>query len=101
MRQRPAHTGRILYVMKYRVLAAFSGALHFAAAATAAAQSPAKDTLRLTIEEAVSTGLKMADEVRLTAAQADIADAQFDAARGAMLPSLRLTSSFGRTYFSA
>jgi outer membrane protein TolC len=101
MRQRPAQTGRILYVMKYRVLAAFSGALQFAAVATAAAQSPAKDTLRLSIEEAVNTGLKMADEVRLSAAQADIADAQFDASRGAMLPSLRLTSSFGRTYFSA
>ena len=93
--------GRILYVMRYRVLAAFSGAIQLAAVAAAAAQSTAPDTLRLSIEEAVATGLKVADEVRLSSAQADITDAQFDAARGALLPSLRLTSSFGRTYSSA
>ena len=66
MRQRPARAGRILYVMKYRVLAAFCGALQFATGAAAAAQSPAKDTLRLSIEEAVATGLKVADEVAIS-----------------------------------
>lgn len=87
--------------MRYPVLAALSGAIQFAAAATAAAQDPAQDTIRLSIEEAVATGLKMADEVRLSAAQADITDAQSDAARGALMPTLRLNSSFGRTYSSA
>src|SRR6185436_2151300 len=101
MRQRSAKHGRILYVMKYPILAAFSGAIQLVAVAAAAAQSTAPDTLRLSIEEAVATGLKVADEVRLSAAQADITDAQFDAARGAMLPLARLTSSFGRTYSSA
>jgi len=87
--------------MRYPVLAAFCGAIQLAAVATAAAQSTAKDTLRLSIEEAVATGLKVADEVRLSALQADISDAQFDAARGALLPTARLSSSFGRTYSSA
>jgi outer membrane protein TolC len=86
--------------MRYRILAAFSGAM-LSAAASAAAQSSAQDTIRLSIEEAVSNGLKMADEVRLVAAQVDIADAQYDAARGTMLPVLRLNSSFGRTFSSA
>ena len=101
MRQRTVRGGRILYVMKCRVLAAIFGAIQLAPVAAAAAQSSSPDTLRLSIEEAVSTGLKMADEVRLTALQADITDAQFDAARGALVPTARLTSSFGRTYSSA
>jgi outer membrane protein TolC len=87
--------------MRYRVLAAFSGAIQLVAVAAAAAQSTAPDTLRLSIEEAVSTGLKVADEVRLSAASAAITDAQYDAARGALLPTARLSSSFGRTYSSA
>src|SRR5262249_6601432 len=99
MRQRPVPAGRILYEMRYPIFAAFCGAL--VSAAPLAGQSPTQDTIRLSIEEAVATGLKMADEVRLQAASADIIDAQFDAARGALLPTARLTSSFGRTYSSA
>jgi len=72
-----------------------------APAATAAAQTPSADTLRLSIEEAVNTGLKVADEVRLSMAQADIAEAQFGVARGTLLPTLRMSMSFGRTYSSA
>jgi outer membrane protein TolC len=77
------------------------GVALLSALAPAAAQNPARDTLRLSIEEAVNSGLKMADEVRLAEAQADIASAQFGASRGALLPVLRLSSSFGRTYSSA
>lgn len=72
-----------------------------AAFATAAAQSTAPDTIRLSIEEAVATGLKVADEVRLSAAQADVTEAQFGAARAGLLPVLKLSSTFGRTYYSA
>lgn len=69
----------------------------------ALAQRPAAatDTLRLSLEDAVVTALRVSDEVRLTATQADIADAQLDAARSALLPQLRLNSSFGRTFENA
>jgi outer membrane protein TolC len=86
--------------MRHRFIAAFSGAI-LSVTATAAAQSPAPDTIRLSIEEAVATGLKVADEVRLSAAQSEIADAQFNAARAGLVPLLRLTSTFGRTFESA
>lgn len=72
-----------------------------AAFACLAAQSPAADTIRLSIQEAVSNGLKVADEVRLSAARADIAGGQFGIARGSMLPTLRMNMSFGRTYSSS
>jgi outer membrane protein TolC len=67
------------------------------------AQRPAAvtDTLRLSLEDAVVTGLRVGDEIRLSAAQADIAEAQVDAARSALLPQLRLNSSFGRTFENA
>jgi outer membrane protein len=87
--------------MKYLALAAVCGALSSVSVAPAAAQSTTPDTLRLSIEDAVATGLKVADEVRLSAYTAASADAQFDAARGALLPTARLNSSFGRTYSSA
>ena len=86
--------------MRFQLLAAL-GALAVTAIAPAAAQSPASDTIRLSIEEAVATGLKVADEVRLSAAQADMADATYDAARAGLVPLVRLTSSFGRTFESA
>jgi outer membrane protein len=85
--------------MTYRFMAV-CGAAFVSALAPAAAQNT-KDTLRLSIVEAVTTGLKVADEVRLSTYASDITDAQFDAARGAMLPTARLNSSFGRTYSSA
>ncbi len=101
MSQRVVRARRILYEMRYLALATFCGALQSAAVAAAAAQSTTQDTLRLSIEEAVATGLKVADEVRFSASAAAITNAQFDAARGAMLPTARLNSSFGRTFSSA
>ena len=76
--------------------------LQLAVASPALAQRPnLTDTLRLSIEEAVSSGLRVADEVRLSAAQADIADAQYDAARASLLPQLRINSGYTRTFESA
>jgi len=49
----------------------------------------------------VATGLRVADEVRLSAAQAAMADATHDAARAGLVPLVRLTSTFGRTFESA
>ena len=69
---------------------------------TGPASQPARaDTLLLTLEDAVTMGLRVGDEVRLAAAQADIADAQLDLARSALLPQLRLNSSYTRTFESA
>jgi outer membrane protein TolC len=86
----------------YRSIALVCGAIQLVVTPPALAQRPAQtDTLRLSLEEAVTTGLRVADEVRLSAAQADIADAQVDAARASLLPQLRLNSSFGRTFENA
>jgi len=59
------------------------------------------DSLRLSLEEAVEIGLRVGDEVRLANAQADIADAQLDLARSALLPQLRINSGYTRTFESA
>src|SRR5687767_1562472 len=89
--------------MMYRPIALLCGAIQLSFTAPAAAQRPGSlaDTLRLSLDEAVSTGLRVADEIRLSAAQAEIADAQLDLARSAMLPQLRLNSTFGRTFENA
>lgn len=89
--------------MMFRSIILLGGAIQLAVALPALAQRPAAstDTLRLTLEEAVATGLRVADEVRLSAAQADIADAQVDAARASLLPQLRINSAYTRTFESA
>ena len=93
--------------MMYRLIGLGFAAIHvsiqLAVSSPALAQRPAAptDTLRLSIEEAVSTGLRVGDEVRLAAATADIADAQFEAARSTLMPTLRVNSTFGRTFDNA
>lgn len=87
----------------YRPYLLIGGAMLLGLAHGAAAQRPATptDTLRLSLDEAVTLGLRVADEVRLSAAQADIADAQVDLARASLLPQLRINSSYSRTFESA
>src|SRR5438876_3255096 len=89
--------------MEFRSLILLGGLIQLAVTAPASAQRPAvaTDTIRLTLEEAVSTGLRVSDEIRLSAAQAEIADAQYDAARASLLPQLRITSAYTRTFQSA
>lgn len=103
MRQRPPQVRRILYLMMYRSIALACGAIQLAVTSPAFAQRPApsSDTLRLSLEEAVTNGLRVADEVRLAAAQADIAGAAVDAARASLMPQLRINSSYTRTFESA
>lgn len=102
-RQRPDQGARILYLMMYRLNPLIFAALLAAAFAPLHAQRPVSqaDTLHLSLEDAVTTGLRVADEVRLSAAQSEIADAQLEAARASMMPQLRLNSSFGRTFENA
>src|ERR1700716_3853063 len=73
-----------------------------AAAAAQPAGAPAVyDTLRLTVDEAVTIALRQSDEMGIAAAQVDVADAQYGAARANTLPQLRFSGSYLRVYESA
>jgi outer membrane protein TolC len=69
------------------------------------AQSPAPqavgDTLRLSVEDAVTLAQRQSDEVGIAAAQAEVAEARFGAARANALPQLRLNSTYTHVYESA
>ena len=79
--------------------------ISIAAAATvfspsiSAAQRP--DTLRLSLTDAVALALRVSDEMKLTDAQAEIADAQFGTARATVLPQLRLQSNYQHVWENA
>src|ERR1041384_4579940 len=60
-----------------------------------------RDTLRLTIKSAVEQALSSSDEVRITQAQVELADAQVTAARAAGIPQARLTSTYSHAYENA
>jgi outer membrane protein TolC len=61
----------------------------------------ARDTLRLTIQSAVQQALSSSDEVRISQAQVELADAQVTAARAAGIPQARLTSTYSHAYENA
>ena len=52
------------------------------------------DTLRLSIEEAVTRAVRLSDETRLAAAQLNLTEAQITTARAAGLPQLRLNGTY-------
>jgi outer membrane protein TolC len=89
--------------MMYRPISPSVGLALLLVAAVAGAQdpSPSTDTLRLSLEDAVTTGLRVGDEIRLSAAQVTMSEAQYDAARSTLYPQLRLNSTFGRTFENA
>src|SRR6476660_10202211 len=68
-----------------------------------AAQTPARstDTLRLSLDQAVTMGLRQSDEVGLANAQIDLADAQYANARASALPQLRFNGAYTHVYESA
>ena len=84
-------------MLRHSILTALACAL--ITAAPLSAQRP--DTLRLSIHEAVSRALTSSDEVRLSAAQVDVADAQVGAARANGLPQLRINSTYSHAYQNA
>lgn len=90
-------------LMTYRPIALFAATLQLAAVSGSFAQAPvpSADTLRLSLHEAVKLGVRVGDEIRLSAAQAQFADAQYDIARASLLPQLRINSSYTRTFESA
>lgn len=65
----------------------------------AAAQSP--DSLPLSLEAAVTRTLELGDEVLLSRAQVELADAQVTTARAAGLPQLRLSSTYNHVIENA
>lgn len=80
-------------------------ALAIAPATTSAAQGvgtdSGRDTLRLSVDDAVTIALRQSDEVGVAAAQVDVADAQYGAARANVLPQLRINGAYLHTYQSA
>lgn len=81
----------------------FSTFAAFGLIAVAVSPAPAqqKDTLRLTIQSAVAQALSSSDEVRITEAQVELADAQVTAARASGIPQARLTSTYSHAYENA
>ena len=69
------------------------------------AQTPASraagDTVRLSLDQAVTIGLRQSDEIGLANAQVDVADAQYANARASILPQLRLNGAYTHVYESA
>lgn len=63
--------------------------------------TPAADTVRLSLGDAVETALRTSDEVLLAVAQTEIADAQVTVARAGALPQLRINSGYTRAFESA
>jgi outer membrane protein TolC len=59
------------------------------------------DTLRLSIEQAVSLGMRQSDEIGLANAQVDVADALYANARANILPQLRFNGAYTHVYESA
>jgi outer membrane protein len=59
------------------------------------------DTLGLSIEDAVAAAQRASDEVKLSAALVDAADAQVSLARSSGLPQLRLNTTYSHVYENA
>jgi outer membrane protein TolC len=72
------------------------------APALVAAQLPGgADTLRLSIEDAVTRAERQSDVARSAAAQLEVTSAQLELARATALPSLRITGGYTHSYASA
>jgi outer membrane protein TolC len=66
----------------------------FAPGAAQVQHASNSDTLRLSIETAVTQAVRQSDEARIAAAQLDLTEAQITTARAAGLPQLRLSGSY-------
>jgi outer membrane protein TolC len=94
----------MLSLIRPACLRALFAALLFSsslASAQSVAAGPARDTLRLSVDDAVTIALRESDEVGLAAAQVDIASAQYGAVRANALPQLRVIGSYQHVYESA
>lgn len=91
----PSRTGRFRALL-LTLLVASRGA-----AAQSGVVEGARDTMRLSVDEAVAIALRQSDEVGIAAAQIDVADAQYGAARANTLPQLRFSGAYLHVYESA
>lgn len=71
------------------------------AAQRASAPAAPGDTVRLSMQDALARALESSDEVRLAAAQVEVADAQLGVARATALPQLRLATTYQHAYENA
>ncbi|MCY7379547.1 MAG: TolC family protein [Gemmatimonadaceae bacterium] len=76
-------------------------ALPAMASAQSASVDVARDTVRLTVDDAVAIALRQSDELGVASALVDVADAQYGVARANALPQLRVSSSYLHVYESA
>src|SRR5262245_25110211 len=60
-----------------------------------------KDSLNLTLDQAVTNALRNGDEARIASAQVDAADAQVSSARASGLPQLRVNSTYSHVFENA
>ena len=75
-------------------------------AATRAARAKIRELtdrrlLHLSVNDAVAIGLRQSDEIGVAAAQVDVAEAQYGAARANVLPQLRFNGAYLHVYESA
>ncbi|MDB4882224.1 MAG: outer rane efflux protein [Gemmatimonadetes bacterium] len=84
-----------------RAVAAALLALPCSVQAQAPAARAAGDTVRLSLDQAVTLGLRQSDEIGLARAQIDVADAQYANARASILPQLRFNGAYTHVYESA
>jgi len=86
---------RVFLVIPALFLAALVALAHEGRAQARDVRSaPPPDTLRLSIEEAVTRAVRLSDETRLSAAQLEVSEAQITTARAAGFPQLRLNGSY-------
>ena len=69
--------------------------------AQSASSVRARDTLRLSLGDAVAIAMRQSDEVGIAVAQIDVAEALYGSARANVLPQLRFSSSYLHVYESA
>jgi outer membrane protein TolC len=80
---------------KFLVVGALAATAHVGRAQARDVRSaPPSDTLRLSIEEAVTRAVRLSDETRLSAAQIEVTEAQIVTARAAGFPQLRVNGSY-------
>ena len=77
------------------VLAALTASAHDSRAQARDVRSaPPPDTLRLSIDEAVTRAVRLSDETKLSAAQLEVTEAQITTSRAAGFPQIRLNGSY-------
>ena len=94
---------RFPHYMSRRLARACALGVFLVPSAVRAQSAPAgsRDTVRLSLGDAVAIALRQSDEVGISAAQVEVADALYGSARANVMPQLRLSTSYQHVYESA